>query len=121
MVMVDTLWHADKQRIVSGLTIIPELIFVENEVFREPGLLENVAQTAALGAGYGFRQSGQEVRIGFIGSYKDIHIIHLPGIGEELRTTLSVKHEIWNCTSYDAVVESNGQCIAHMEIKLFIQ
>jgi len=121
MVMVDTLWQADKGQIISGLKIVADLIFVEETLLREAGILEHVAQTAALGAGYGSRQSGQELHIGFIGSYKDVHILQLPTIGEELRTTLTLKYEIQNCTAYDALVACGTRQIAHMEIKLFLQ
>ena len=121
MILVDTLWSIDDTRIVSGLRVHPELIFAEDGLLHEPGILEHVAQTAALGAGYGSRQSGAQVRIGFIGSYKDVRILRLPGTGEVLRTTLVITHVFGNCTAYTAEVESAGAPVAYMEIKLFIQ
>jgi predicted hotdog family 3-hydroxylacyl-ACP dehydratase len=120
MIMVDRLWMVDDVQMVSGLEIIPELIFVEDGAFREPGLMENVAQTAALGAGFQFRQEGRAISIGFIGAYKDVKIKRPARVSEILHTTLTVKHSVMNCTSYDAVVKINEEVIASMEIKLFI-
>jgi predicted hotdog family 3-hydroxylacyl-ACP dehydratase len=82
--------------------------------------MENVAQTAALGVGYQYRQAGQSIRVGFIGAYKDVIINRTSRVSETLRTTLTVKHSVMNCTSYDAIVKIDDEVIASMEVKLFV-
>ena len=119
MIVVDTLWEADAGKIVAGFTVREDHVFVDNGMLSEPGIMEYVAQTAALGAGYGLRRSGEGVKTGFIGSYKDVRIGRRPLVGEVLTAILEIMQEIWNCTAYTAQVFSGDDLIAQMEIKLF--
>ena len=52
MVMIDKLYFSDAEKCVTGLNISEENIFCRDGFFREPGLIENMAQTAAVHAGY---------------------------------------------------------------------
>ena len=52
IVMVHALVEADDEHAVTQLAIEPDNIFVSNEFFAEPGLVENIAQTAAMHVGY---------------------------------------------------------------------
>ncbi|MEZ4947941.1 MAG: hypothetical protein R2784_00870 [Saprospiraceae bacterium] len=45
--MVDKLWHSDEKETLSGLFISEDNLFVENGHLAEPGIMENIAQTAA--------------------------------------------------------------------------
>ena len=48
MVMVDKLLFSDEKTAVSGFTILADNIFCENGFFTQAGMLENIAQTAAI-------------------------------------------------------------------------
>ena len=50
--MVDKLWLNDDTTTVSDFTIGEDNIFCQDGFFREPGIIENIAQTAAIRAGY---------------------------------------------------------------------
>ena len=52
MVMIDKLFFSDAEKCITGLHINEENIFCNNGFFCEPGLIENMAQTAAVHAGY---------------------------------------------------------------------
>ena len=51
-VMIDKLLSFSETTTTTGLSIRADNIFVENGLFKEPGLVENIAQTAAARAGY---------------------------------------------------------------------
>ena len=50
--MVSSLLSVDERSARSSFTINIENVFVKNNIFQEAGLMENIAQTAALRAGY---------------------------------------------------------------------
>jgi hypothetical protein len=51
-VMIDALLFSDEKRTVSSFKIPEKNIFVKEGLFLEPGLVENIAQTAAARAGH---------------------------------------------------------------------
>ena len=71
-VMVESLWLNNDTTTVTSLTIESENCLTENGFFTESGLLENMAQTAAVRVGYGFIEAGLEVPVGFITAIKDL-------------------------------------------------
>ncbi len=77
-VMVQTLEHSDGEGAATRFTVTEDNILVEAGVFKEPGLVENMAQTAAAGTGYRYYHSGERVPVGFIGAIKNLKINLLP-------------------------------------------
>ena len=53
IVMVDALYRYDREGAETGLDVLTDNIFVEDGKFTAPGLIEHVAQSAAVFAGYG--------------------------------------------------------------------
>jgi hypothetical protein len=51
-VMIGSLLYNDEKVTRTTYRVSQQNIFVEHGLFREPGLLENIAQTAAARAGY---------------------------------------------------------------------
>src|SRR5690606_33018105 len=70
MVMVDALVYYSAFKAISELTVQGTNIFVEEGYFNETGLIEHMAQTAALHTGYKFYLKKLPVKEGFIGSVK---------------------------------------------------
>lgn len=62
----------------SGLTVCEDNIFVEEGALSECGLIEHIAQSAALRAGYMDRSRGEKVRLGYIGAVNDLKVHALP-------------------------------------------
>lgn len=116
-VMVDKLLHFEDQKVVAGLTIIKENIFVKNNFFTEPGLIEHMAQTVALYTGYQFFLKKEKAPIGYIGAIKKAEIFSLPAMESELVTTVNVLHDIMGVTLVSATTEIAGKIIATSEMK----
>ena len=120
-IMIDRMSHFDMVLTVTGMRITAENMFVENGFFSESGIIENIAQTCAARMGYinKYLCSGA-VKIGFIGSIKDLVIEELPTVGDELKTTVEVVSEIFAITLVNAKVEIGDRLIASCEMKISI-
>lgn len=116
-VMVDKLQHFSTKKIVSGMTISSENIFIEDNCFSAPGLIENMAQTIALHTGYDYYLKQKPAPTGYIGAIKKAEIFELPQLDKELTTTVEILHDIMGVTLVQAKVECEGKTIAQSEMK----
>lgn len=121
IVMIDTLEDASDANIISRLFIKPDNIFVENSFLREPGLIENIAQTTAAGAGYMQIQQGLPVSLGFIAAVRDLNIYELPKVNEELRTVVKIVNEVMDVTIVRGEIFVETKLVAQCEMRIFIQ
>ena len=126
IVMVDKLLENDETTSVSGFTIKEENIFCENGYFTEPGIIENIAQTAALRAGYTFSlmpkdDANAKPPLGFIAAIKKLIIHQLPKVGSELLTEVVVQQIIFDVTLITAKSTVNGELVAECEMKIFLK
>ena len=64
--MVSKLLASDGTVTRSSFCIEENNVFVKNNLFQEAGLLENMAQTAALGIGYAAQTENKPVKVGYI-------------------------------------------------------
>lgn len=119
-VMVSGILEAEGPLTRSGLQIDPDNIFVKDGVLTPPGLMENIAQTAAARAGYQAMQQNTPVPMGYIGAVKDLEIFELPPAGAFIETTTEVGHEVFNATMVTGKVTLNGRLVAQCEMKIFI-
>ena len=124
--MVDKLWFNDETTTVSGFTIKDDNIFCEKGLFREPGIIENIAQTAALRVGYMvslMEKSGEKVNppVGYIGAIKRLIIHQLPPVGSELRTEVVIQNIIFDVTLISGKTTLNGLPVAECEMKIFLK
>ena len=119
-VMVDKLLYVDETSARTAFHISKENIFVENGTFREPGLIENMAQTAAARAGYITVTEQKMPSIGYIGDVKNLEIAELPKTGSDIETEIRIVNQVFNITVIGAKVFHNKKMIAHCEMKIFI-
>ena len=120
-IMVDKLTHFDEIVTRTSLKVKADNIFVENNQFTESGVMENIAQTCAARMGYINKHlCADKVKIGFIGSIKDLVFEELPKVGDELKTTIEVVNEIFAITLVNAKVEVADKLIASCEMKIAI-
>lgn len=120
-VMVDSILQADAEMSKTAFTVDDNNIFVVDGKFTEPGLVENMAQTAAAGTGYKYQQKGEEVPVGFIGAIKNLKVIALPSTGDVLNTEITVLHKLLNVHVVEATVYVNDEKVASCEMKIFEQ
>jgi len=120
-VMVDKLLHYDDVTTITKLTVRHDNIFLENGILSESGLIENIAQTCAARMGYINKYIYKNpVKIGFIGSIKNLIINELPEENNELKTTIEVLSEVFSITLVNAKVEIDDKLIASGEMKISI-
>ncbi len=119
-VMVDKLLNFSDENISTSFNIKDDNIFVENGVFREPGLIENIAQTAAARAGYIAKTENKPVLVGYIGAVNNLEIFSLPKIGDELITEITIENQIFDVTLIFGKISCNNELIAQCKMKIFI-
>jgi predicted hotdog family 3-hydroxylacyl-ACP dehydratase len=120
-VMIDKLLYSSETVTRSGLSVNADNIFVENGEFREPGLVENIAQTAAARAGYISQLENKPVRVGYIGSIKNLEIFSFPKTGDELVTEIIIENQIFAVTLISGKISCDGRLMAQCEMKIFIK
>ncbi|GHU68495.1 hypothetical protein FACS189413_05510 [Bacteroidia bacterium] len=117
-IMVDKLLFCDNITTKTSLFIKNDNIFVENGVFSQSGIVENVAQTCA--ARLGYLNRNQPVKIGMIGSINDFELFSLPKINENISTEIIVDAEVGNIILLNAGVLCNGNKIAQGKMKVVL-
>ncbi len=121
-VMVGTLVHIDERTTVTRTVIKESNIFVDGKSMSASGLIENIAQTCAARIGYVNKYIlKKEIQLGFIGAIRNMEIMCLPSVGEEIETSVDVMEEVFGMTLANAIVTSNGETIAITEIKIAIK
>ncbi len=118
--MVSKLLYVDKTSTKSSFIINSDNVFVKNGIFQEAGLMENIAQTAALRAGYIASTENRPVEVGYIGAIKDFEVFDLPKANEELITETTIENQVFNVTVLLGKVWHNDKLIARCEMKVFI-
>ena len=119
-VMVGKLLSTDQVCTRSSFHINGENIFVKDGLFQEAGLMENIAQTAALRAGYVAQTENKPVAVGYIGAVSNFEILDLPKVNDQIETVINVENQIFDVTILSAKVWKNQNLIAQCEMKLFI-
>ncbi len=119
-VMVDKLLGVTETAATTGFTIQADNIFVQDGVFKEPGLVENIAQTAAASAGYIAHTENKPVLVGYIGAVNNLQVFALPKTGDELITEITTENQIFDVTLISGKITCNGQLIAQCKMKIFI-
>lgn len=119
-VMVGYLTNYEDTRNSTETLIKEDNIFVENGVFTEPGILENIAQTCAARIGYYnvYIKKDNIIRIGYIGAIKDMKILDLPKVGETITTQIEVLYEIGGMILAHATVDGDERRIAEGDLKI---
>lgn len=120
MVMVDRLVEIGNQTTVTTFLIQEDNIFCEDGAFREPGLIENMAQTAAAGVGSKPGNSRGKAPLGFIGGIRKLKIDRFPKVGQEIITRVTVLHEVFDATIVQGEIFLNDLLIASCELKIFL-
>lgn len=121
MLMVSGLLSADEKSLSTWFKIGPENIFLEEGKFREGGLIENIAQSAAALNGYRAKVAGEPVKNGYIGAVKNLEIFSLPRVGEQLSTSIKEIHYVMDASIIHGEIRADGQLIARCEMKVFLK
>jgi 3-hydroxymyristoyl/3-hydroxydecanoyl-(acyl carrier protein) dehydratase len=121
MVMVGKLICAEGRKTTTSFLVSEDNLFCENKIFTEAGIIENIAQTAAAGAGYRSLLKNETPPPGFIGAIKSLVIHSLPVAGDLLITEVSVDHEVFDATVITGRTTVDSRLIAECEMKIFLR
>lgn len=121
MIMVDALLYVDNSKAVSELTVINSNIFVENNTFSETGLIEHMAQTAALLTGYKYQSENLPIKEGFIAAIKNLKLESLPCTTDVISTDATILYELAQMTIVQLTSSIKGQSIASAEMTLVLK
>ncbi|MFM6924898.1 MAG: 3-hydroxyacyl-ACP dehydratase [Ferruginibacter sp.] len=119
-VMIDKLISFSETTTTTGFSITTDNIFVEDGLFKEPGLVENIAQTAAARAGYVSQTENKPVQVGYIGAVNNLQVFMLPRSGSKLITEITIENQIFDVTLISGKITCNGEPVAQCKMKIFI-
>ncbi len=119
IVMVHELMEAGDDYAVTQLAIEPDNVFVSAGFFAEPGLVENIAQTAAVHVGYQCSRKNIPIPIGYIAAVKDLKIIALPRHNSTITTSVKVTNKVLDITVVLGKVEQDGMLLCSCEMRIF--
>ncbi len=125
MVMVDSLIYQDEHKTQTGFYLENNNLFNDNGCFSEEGLIENIAQSAAVRtAWFAMGESnGKGVispPVGVIGSVKNFKLYRNPKISSSIITEIIVQAEIFNATLICGKVMQGKEILAEAELKIFL-
>lgn len=121
MMMVDSLLTFEDEKARVGFTISKKNIFVSNDEFSETGLIEHMAQAAALYIGFKNHTSQQQAKEGFIASIRSLHIHTLPKADEVITTEVSIIHNIMHMTTVKLSTFSKGVEVANAQMNTVLK
>ena len=121
MVMVDGLSSHDETAATSYFRILAENLFCLDGHLQETGLIEHMAQTAALKSGYEAHKKGEAVKVGFIGAVKKLVIHQLPAVGQEIETSLEATYTAGHVAIVKVKTRMEDQLVAEAELSIFTQ
>jgi len=121
MVMIDMLTRSDERSAGGKLNIKEENIFCQNGKFAEAGMVEFIAQTAAAFTGYNQVKSGMAVKLGFIGSVKNLSVHSLPDAGTVIESEIVVDSEVLGYTIITGRVFQEGRLLAECEMRIKVE
>lgn len=119
IVMIHDLVEASDTHAVTNLSIEGDNVFVVNGLFGEPGLVENIAQTAAVHIGFQCASKNIPIPIGYIAAIRNLRIKKLPPIGKTVQTTVRITNKVLELTVVEGKVELDGEELCSCEMRIF--
>jgi predicted hotdog family 3-hydroxylacyl-ACP dehydratase len=121
MVMIHNLLDVNDHAAITELLIEPSNIFVENGFFSEAGMIENMAQTAAVQMGYQCREKGMTVPIGFIAAIKKLEINALPSLHSVITTRADIFDRVSDFIRINGKIMQGEHVLCTCELRLFVK
>jgi predicted hotdog family 3-hydroxylacyl-ACP dehydratase len=121
MLMVDALTEISENSAITRLFVTAGNLFLCNNCLSESGIVEHIAQSAAVRTGYLALQQGKEPATGLLCSIDRLSIFSLPDVGDSIETALTVLQEIENITLVEATSTVGERTIAHGKMKIMTE
>jgi predicted hotdog family 3-hydroxylacyl-ACP dehydratase len=120
-VMIGHLVGCDEDGTRTIFQVDEENVLVFHNELSEAGLVENIAQTAAAGAGFISLQKGEPISRGYIGAVKNLEVFSLPKAGDIIETKVTIVNKVFEVTIISGSVVCKGKLLAKCEMKIFIE
>lgn len=120
-VMIDSLLSADEAGFKTEFRIVPDNLFLENQVLSESALIENIAQTCA--AGFGYLNSlveGGEPKLGFIGAVTQVQVEQAAKENDLIETSVQVLSTFDTIHLVEGTTRSNGKVLLTCQMKIVL-
>ncbi len=117
-IMIDHLVVATPDRFETDFTILEDNIFLDEGILREFALIENIAQTSAVGLSYTNSLTANEPVEGFIGAISKLKVYDLPKINDTIQTIVRPKAQLGNMFLLTAENFVDGKKLLECEVKL---
>ena len=119
--MVDELCHTNEKRTVVALKVREGNLFVDKGFFQEPGLIEHMAQAAALESTLVALREGRDTPFGYLARISNMKIAELPPANSIIETTITNLLVLKTASKVHAVTKSRGMIIANADLLFHIQ
>lgn len=118
-VMIDSLIHFDEVLTATMFEVRIDNLFVEDGTLNSCALVENIAQTCAARMGYINRFIYKKnVKLGFIGSVKNLSVLRPVRVGDVLTTCIEVVEEVMQLTLVTAYIKVGEETLVTAEMKI---
>ncbi|HTF21161.1 MAG TPA: hypothetical protein VK658_23960 [Chryseolinea sp.] len=119
IVMVHQLASANDDSATTTFDIEPENVFIQNGTFAEPGMVENIAQTAAVHIGYQCSQKNIPIPIGYIAAIKDLRVKGQPLVNSTITTSVKVVNKVLDITVVQGMITQGSETLCTCEMRIF--
>lgn len=119
--MVSEICEINDKEVNTKFLVTDDNLFCADGYLREPGIIENIAQSAAAMNGYNSVKNNLDVARGFIGSVNDLHIYSLPESGKEIETSVVIENKVLNVQIIRGVVSQDEKVMAECKMKIFLE
>ena len=119
IVMVHELLEANDDHVITQFAIESDNVFLSLGYFAEPGMVENIAQTAAVHVGYQCALKKLPIPIGYIAAIKDLRVKVLAKQNSTITTSVRVINKVLDITVVQGKIEHEGELLCSCEMRIF--
>jgi 3-hydroxyacyl-[acyl-carrier-protein] dehydratase len=119
IVMVHELLEANDDHVITQFVIESDNVFLSLGYFAEPGMVENIAQTAAVHVGYQCALKKLPIPIGYIAAIKDLRVNVLAKQNSRITTSVMVINKVLDITVVQGKIEHEGKLLCSCEMRIF--
>lgn len=119
-VLVDGIIEHTEDKTISSFTIPADHILVEERALSSYGLIEHMAQSAALRSGYESHQKKEQPKTGFIGTVSNAIIYQLPPAGNRITTVVHQTSQILNFIVIECKAYMQETLLAECSMKIVL-
>lgn len=119
-VLVDGIIEHTHDKTISTFTIPDDHILVEEGMLSSYGLIEHMAQSAALRSGYEAHQKKEQPKTGFIGTISNAIIHQLPPVESTITTMVHQTSQILNFIVIDCKAYMKETLLAECSMKIVL-